>query len=247
MPQPADVPEKIERYLSTMPCENVHIEVGFFGGSFTGIPQEDQKKFLDRVRPFLEEGRVHGLRLSTRPDLIDREIVAFLAECGVTCIELGVQSMSPFVLEVSKRGHTPCDTEKASSLILEAGIELGHQMMIGLPSSTLDDEIFTAKKIKEFGAKQVRIYPVIVIKGTELADMWVKNRYRPLGLKEAIERAARLIMYFEKHNIKVIRCGLHPSEGLVSGDEYLAGPFHPAFGQKARDRAKEIAAEPWKK
>ncbi|MFC1570231.1 elongator complex protein 3 [Candidatus Omnitrophota bacterium] len=239
-PPPESVPEKIEKYLSTMPKEGAHIEVGFFGGSFTGLPVEMQQNYLDAVRSFLKDGRVQGIRLSTRPDLVDEETVSFLKEKGVTCIELGVQSMDDEVLSASKRGHTAEDTEKASRIILAAGIELGHQMMLGLPLSTLETELFTAKRMKELGATQIRIYPALVIKGTRLAELWEKDEYEPLSLEEAAERAAQLIKYFESNNMKVIRCGLHPSEGLVSGEEYLAGPFHPAFGQMARERIKNI-------
>jgi histone acetyltransferase (RNA polymerase elongator complex component) len=77
------------------------------------------------------------------------------------------------------------------------------------------------------------------MKGTELARLWREKKYFPLEEEEAVVRAAKLISYFSKHNVKVIRCGLHPSEGLLTGEEYLAGPFHPAFGQKARKKALE--------
>ncbi|MGB2600378.1 MAG: radical SAM protein, partial [Candidatus Omnitrophota bacterium] len=113
-----------------------------------------------------------------------------------------------------------------------------HQMMVALPGSGPKEELYTARRIKELGASQVRIYPVLVIKGTELAQMWQRGEYVPLEEDEAVSRAASLISYFEANGIKVIRCGLHPSEGLLSGEEYLAGPFHTAFGQKARERAK---------
>ncbi len=240
MPGPGDVPGKIEKYLATMPSSGARIEVGFFGGSFTGLSFEAQGKFLRQVGPFLEKGCVHGVRISTRPDLVDKEKVSFLKEHRVTCVELGVQSMSEEVLTHAGRGHSGGDTERASKIILEHGLELGHQMMLGLPLSGFEEELYTAKRIKALGATQVRIYPVIVIKGTELADMWLKGCYYPLGEEEAVDRAARLILFFESNGVKVIRCGLHPSEGLLSGEEYLAGPFHPAFGQKARERASCI-------
>ena len=236
VPGPEDVAPKVEKYLSTMPGSGARIEVGFFGGSFTGLSLGLQKEFLDRVKPFVEERRVHGVRLSTRPDLVDEDTASFLRSNGVTCVELGVQSMCDEVLSASKRGHTAEDTERASRIILRHGMELGHQMMLGLPGSGLEQELYTARKIKELGASQVRIYPVLVIKGTELAEIWERGEYVPLEEEEALDRAAELIAYFGANSIKVIRCGLHPSEGLLSGEEYLAGPFHPAFGQKARER-----------
>jgi histone acetyltransferase (RNA polymerase elongator complex component) len=242
-PRAEDVPEKIEKYLSTMPGTGAHIEIGFFGGSFTGLSLEAQEKFLKPVKTFLDKGRVQGIRLSTRPDLIDEKTVLFLKKQGVSCIELGVQSMSDKVLSASKRGHTAKDTEQASRVILAEGLMLGHQMMLGLPSSGPDEELYTAERISELGAGQVRIYPVVVIRGTELADLWLGGKYVPLEEEEAVKRAARLILFFESKGVKVIRCGLHPSEGLISGEECLAGPFHPAFGQKARICAGKIKAK----
>lgn len=240
LPDPISVPEKIEKYLATMPSDGAHVEVGFFGGSFTGLTTETQEKYLSPVRPFVEEGRIEGIRLSTRPDMIDEEKVSFLLDHKVTCVELGVQSMSDKVLLAAQRGHTAEDTVRASKIIVANGIGLGHQMMVGLPTSTFSDELYTAECAKKLGASQIRIYPVLVIKGTTLADMWEEGKYSHLSEEEAVDRSAKLIKYFEANNIKVIRCGLHPSEGLTSGEEYLAGPFNPRFGQIARARAKKM-------
>jgi len=237
-PSPGEVAPKIEKYLSTMPSSGARVEAGFFGGSFTGLALEEQERYLAPVRRFLDGGRVHGIRLSTRPDLIDDEILSFLKGMGVSCVELGVQSMSEEVLAASKRGHSAEDVEKASALILGQGMELGHQMMLGLPLSGYEEELHTAESIVRLGASQVRIYPVIVMKGTELAEAWKRGDYAPLDLDEAVERSARLIVFFNANGVKVIRCGLHPSEGLLTGEEYLAGPFHPAFGHLARQRAR---------
>ena len=237
--KPSEVSGKIKTYLSTMPSRKKHVEVGFFGGTFTGLPLDSQEKYLKPVRTFIEKGDIQGIRLSTRPDFIDEEKVSFLKKHGVTCIELGVQSMSDKVLEAAKRGHTARDVESASKIILKEGMLLVHQIMVGLPQSGLEEELHTAKRAKELGAKQVRIYPVIVMKGTQLARLWQDKKYFPLKEEEAVERSAKLISYFNENDIKVIRCGLHPSEGLLTGEEYLAGPFHPAFGQKAREKATE--------
>ncbi|MBD3378846.1 MAG: radical SAM protein [Candidatus Omnitrophica bacterium] len=238
-PSPEDVPVKIEKYLATMSRE-AHIEAGFFGGSFTGLSMEKMKSFFDPVKKYISSGRIKGIRLSTRPDLVDARTVSFLADNGVVCVELGVQSMSDRVLLKARRGHTASDTEKASRLILDKGMVLGHQMMVGLPGSSFDDELYTAERIKKAGAMQARIYPVVVVKGTELARMYGRGEYEPLSMEEAVERSAELICYFEKNGIKVIRCGLHPSEGLTSGEDLLAGPFHVSFGHFARQRSMAI-------
>ncbi|MFH1855910.1 MAG: radical SAM protein [Candidatus Omnitrophota bacterium] len=229
---PEDIAPTIREYLKTIPRQNARVEIGFFGGSFTGLDGELQKEYLEKTRPFIKQKKIHGVRLSTRPDYINQPSLDMLKKYWVTCIELGVQSASNRVLKKIKRGHSLNDIQKASKLILSNNISLGHQIMTGLPGSTLKDELNTAKLSIDMGAGEVRIYPVLVIKGTELAEMWKKGLYKPLSESTAIRRCALLIELFERNHVKVIRCGLHPSEGLLSGKEILDGPFHPAFRQK---------------
>ncbi len=240
---PEEDADTIERYLSTIPSNGVNIEVGFFGGTFTGLAAEAQEGFLRAAYPFIAEGRVRGIRLSTRPDFIDKGGLELLRRYGVVCVELGVQSMSDRVLSVSRRGYTALDVERASRMILKEGFMLGHQIMVGLPSSRPEHEYYTARRARELGASQIRIYPLIVIKGTELAEWWTAKRYEPLKEEDAVERCMRLILYFEAHNVKVIRCGLHPSEGLLNGSDYLAGPFHPSLRQKVESRIFAVMLE----
>ncbi|MEE8359500.1 MAG: radical SAM protein [Candidatus Omnitrophota bacterium] len=229
---PSGVAPKIRSYLKTIPKRDVFVETAFFGGSFTGLKRDLQRSYLEKVRPFIKKGQIQGIRISTRPDFIDADILAMLKKFGVERIELGVQSISDKVLKRSGRGHTAYDVERASRLILEKGFRLGHQLMVGLPGSTFKDELLSAKRSIMLGAGEVRIYPLVVIKGTPLAKMWSKGLYIPLSEGEAIKRCAALISLFEKEKVRVIRCGLHPSKGLLSGKEYCAGPFHPAFRQK---------------
>ncbi|NQT22460.1 MAG: radical SAM protein [Candidatus Omnitrophica bacterium] len=230
---PKDIAPRIRRYLKTIPRDRTkHIEVGFFGGSFTAIPTQRQEDFLNEVRPFVQKGKIDGIRLSTRPDFISKAILSMLKKCKVSTIELGVQSMSDRILKKAKRGHDVKSIRTASSMILKYHFKLGHQIMVGLPGSTDKDEMDTAKMSVRYGASEVRIYPVLVIRDTELAAMFKEGTYMPLDENEAIARCAKLITYFDKKGIKVIRCGLHPSESLLSGRDMLAGPFHPAFRQK---------------
>jgi histone acetyltransferase (RNA polymerase elongator complex component) len=228
---PGSIAGTIRDYLKTIPADS-HTEVAFFGGSFTGIDIGRQVSYLERVRPFLEDGSIKGIRLSTRPDYINDEILKMLKKHGVKTIELGVQSISDRVLSAAKRGHTSRDIKRASGLIKERGFALVHQIMVGLPESTLVDELKTAGNAASLGAAEARIYPVIVIEGTGLASAWRSGLYKPLSENEAVSRSAELILLLEKKGVRVIRCGLHPSEGLLSGRDILAGPFHEAFRQK---------------
>ena len=229
IPLPEEIDKIIIDHLNTIPENDSEIEVAFFGGNFTGLQFSEQEGFLKLVQPYIKTGRISGIRLSTRPDYINEEVLKLLKRYNVKTIELGAQSMDDGVLKLSKRGHTVRDTETASAMILKAGFSLGLQMMIGLPGDTLGKSVFTAEKFIELGADNTRIYPALVIKDTKMEKMYEEGKYQPLTLKEAVRWSKKLLLIFEKANVKVIRVGLHPSEGLLSGEELVAGPFHPSF------------------
>lgn len=226
---PEDVTRIIKEYLSTIPEEGSSIEAAFFGGSFTGIPIEEQSALMERVRPYLDSGRISGIRLSTRPDYINDEILQNLKRHGVTTIELGVQSMSDEVLRASNRGHTAEQVVKAAELIHSYGFSLGLQMMTGLPGDTDELSVYTANRIAELKPDCVRIYPTLTIRDTCLEVMYRNGRYRPQTLEEAVELCKRLLLIFENNGINVIRIGLQPTDEINSDASVVAGPFHSAF------------------
>ena len=232
IPKEAEIIFQIETYLEGFPAGG-HIEIGFFGGSFTGVPVDDQKHFLEIAQPYLKSGRIHGIRVSTRPDYISESRLDLLQAYGVTTIELGAQSLDEDVLLKSKRGHSIADVEKAASLIRFYGFTLGLQMMTGLPGDTLQKTLMTAHRIVELGADNTRIYPALVIKNTELEELYRAGQYVPLSIEEAVFRVKQIIPIFEAADITILRIGLHPSEGLLNGDDLVAGPFHPSFRELA--------------
>ncbi len=229
VPKPKEINRIIDEYLSTVFTYGTDVEVAFFGGSFTGLDLKDQEKYLKQVQPYIANGRISGIRVSTRPDYINSEILALLKAYHVRTLELGAQSMDDNVLKLSKRGHTAEDTVNASSLISEAGFSLGLQMMIGLPGDTLEKSVFTANEIIRLGADNTRIYPALVIRETKLEELYYQKKYMPLTLDEAVHWTQKLLKIFNAGNVTVLRIGLHPSEGLLSGKDLVAGPFHPSF------------------
>jgi histone acetyltransferase (RNA polymerase elongator complex component) len=229
IPTEIEIFKSIEDHLATIPTENSEVELAYFGGNFTGIDKSEQIRLLKLVKPYLENNRISGIRLSTRPDYINAEILEILKGFGVRTIEIGAQSLDDKVLRLSKRGHTAKDTEHAAKMVLEAGFSLGLQMMIGLPGDTLESTIFTANRIVALGADNTRIYPTLVIRDTVMEKMYLEGKFKPLSLEEAVKWSKDLLLIFEKANIKVIKLGLHPSEGLLSGEELIAGPFHLSF------------------
>ena len=225
----------IEQSLKTAP-EGAFVEIAFFGGSFTGIDRGLMISLLSIAKRYIDLGLVHSVRCSTRPDYIDAEILGILKEYGVKVVELGLQSHSERVLDICKRGHTAEDEERACRMILEAGLIPGGQMMIGLPSSSVEDEIETARFIVSSGCKEARIYPTVVFKGTELCRMSREGQYRAPELSDAVERSARAFEILLEGGVRILRVGLCDSENLHSEQTYEAGPNHPAMGELVENR-----------
>jgi histone acetyltransferase (RNA polymerase elongator complex component) len=229
IPTPEEINKIIDVRLLTIPKEGTEIEVAFFGGNFTGLNLSEQETFLRNVQPYIDAGQISGIRVSTRPDYINQDVLKLLKKYNVKTIELGAQSMDNDVLKQVGRGHTSEDTALAAKMIKAEGFSLGLQMMIGLPGDTLQKSIYTAKKIIDLKADNTRIYPTLVISGTKLEELFNSGGYKPLSLEEAVTWSKELLKIFEEANVSVIRIGLHPSEGLIKGDEMVAGPFHPSF------------------
>jgi len=228
IPDADEVASIIDTHLSTISAEN-HVEIGFFGGNFTGVERAKQKELLAAAGKYIRDGRIKSIRISTRPDYIDDEVLCFLKEHFVSVIELGAQSFDDNVLRLSGRGHQAQHTLTATKSIKEHGFQLGLQMMVGLPGDTIDQSILTARKIVQLNADNTRIYPVIVIKDTPLEKLFTEHKYRALSIDEAVLWVKEVYKIFEEAGIDILRVGLHPSEGLINKDVYVAGPFHVSF------------------
>ena len=227
--------EIIENYLKSIDKENAQIEIAFFGGSFTAIEEERQEELLQVASEFVKSGQVESIRVSTRPDAIDKKILKRLKKYKVKTIELGVQSSNNYILKRINRGHTFEDVKRAAKLIRWNGFRLGVQMMVGLPESTTIDEINTAKELIKLKPKMVRIYPVLVIKNTPLEKELEKGTYKPLTVVQAVEVCKEIVRLFHDKNIDIIRIGLQPTDEISEPgsekSEVVAGPYHPAFRQ----------------
>ncbi|MDP4152948.1 MAG: radical SAM protein [Bacillota bacterium] len=211
-------------------------EIAYFGGSFTCMSRDLMRYYLEIAADLIARYGLRGVRISTRPDGINEDILYYLKKYNVTTIELGAQSMNNGVLKTSSRGHTAEDTERASELIQDYGINLVLQMMAGMPGDTPDGTLETAKAIAELHPGAVRIYPLLVIKGTELEKQYEHGTYTPLSLEEAVSLSMTLVRYFKDRHIPIIKLGLHSEQELENGRSLAAGPYHPAFRELVEGR-----------
>jgi histone acetyltransferase (RNA polymerase elongator complex component) len=227
MPSRADVQRACETAVLTKRADVAHSEIAFFGGSFTAIPGDIMVSLLDAASVYVKGGHFKGIRISTRPDAVDDEMLRLLKSYAVTAIELGAQSMDDRVLAANHRGHTAGDVEKASAAIHAAGIELGLQMMTGLYQSSQQADYETAKRLAALHPATMRIYPTLVMEHTTLAVLYRAGKYVPPTLEGTVRLCAELLGFFEQNRIRVIRLGLHAGSEMQS--RLLAGPWHPAL------------------
>jgi histone acetyltransferase (RNA polymerase elongator complex component) len=210
------------------------VQVAFFGGSFTCLTKSEQVAMLSAVQPYIAAGKVDTIRLSTRPDCIDPGVCALLKEYSVGVVELGAQSLSDAVLQKSLRGHTADATRNAFRLLKATGIQVGLQLMPGLPGETSASFLRGIDEVIALQPSFVRLYPALVVKESGLEKLYHASRYRPLSLKKAIALTARCYQKLTEAGIGVVRMGLQPSALLEQN--VVAGPYHPAFGELVQSR-----------
>lgn len=220
----------IEEHLNTLP-QGAYIEIGFFGGSFTGIDEDLQIAYLETANKYIRGNKINSIRISTRPDYIDEHKLDYLKKYNVKLIELGVQSMHDDVLKTARRDHTVQDIINSAKFIKQKGLKLGVQVMAGLPGSNRQKDIASAELSACLLPDTARIYPTLVIKDTYLEMLYNSGEYSPLPLEEAVDICAAMLNVYRLYNINVIRIGLQPTDEINEKAEVIAGPFHPSFRQ----------------
>ncbi len=226
---PSGVKNEIEAALATLGEREA--EIAFFGGSFTGIDRGLMIYLLDLAEEYVKLGRVTGIRLSTRPDYIDNEMIKILGKYTVAAVELGIQSTDDKVLAAGRRGHTAEQSKNAVLALCDAGFSVVGQMMVGLPEASIESELETARDIAKWGCSAARVYPTVVFRDTALCALAESGAYTPLTDDIAAIRTAEVLDIFDRADIPVIRVGLCATENLASEKEVYGGANHPAVGE----------------
>lgn len=229
LPEPSRIHRIIEDYLAFKGRRRV-VELAFFGGNFLGIPKKHIIRLLDATKPYIASGKIDGIRFSTRPDTVSDKTLELIRPYRISVVEIGVQSMTDAALLESNRGHTSQDTADALKLLQDNGFTTGVQLMPGLPGETEETLIKSTRAIAKLAPDVARIYPLLVLAKSPLADMFNKGVYQPLSLQTAIRHAKQMVAILTAAGINVIRVGLQASDLMSNDKAVLAGPWHPAFG-----------------
>ncbi len=202
-------------------------EIAFFGGTFTAFSIAWQEEQFSKLKPFIND--LTKIRYSTRPDCLDQEDIDLGKKYGLQTIELGIQDFTDEVLLKTRRGYDSNTAIEACKLVSDNSLDLGIQIMPGLPAyseTTLKETITQVIRLKP---KYVRIYPTVVLKNTKLETLYNNGDYSPLSLEDAIKICAETSQEFEKQDIKVIKVGVQVDSHFK--ENIIAGPYHPAFGE----------------
>ena len=206
------------------------VELAFFGGNFLGLEKSRIRALLKTVQPWIRRGQIHSIRCSTRPDTVTPQVLDFTRPFGLETVELGVQSMNDHVLAQARRGHTSSDTRKALALLKTHGFGTGAQVMVGLPGDSDVGAVRTAEELAELKPDLVRIYPLLVLHGSKLAQWYKTGQYVPLSLDQAIDQTKKMVSIFKTAEISIARIGLQATQMMDDTGQMIAGPWHPAFG-----------------
>jgi histone acetyltransferase (RNA polymerase elongator complex component) len=241
-----DIRNLIEQAVQSKHFANQKLrEIAFYGGTFTSLPAVSMNKMLDVVKPFLEEGIIQSIRVSTRPDALDEDKLDILESYGVATVELGIQSMDDEVLLLSNRGHTSRETVDAFRVLRSRGFNVGAQLMPGLPGDSQELFLETIDKVIALKPDMARLYPTLVIRGTKLAQRYNQGNYTPMELDDTVNLCKEACIRLENAGIPVIRIGLMSSPSLLRRGEILAGPWHPSLGFLVRSAIHLAKVKPY--
>ncbi len=188
------------------------VELIIQGGTFPAAPVQYQRHFvkrcldslngyesetLDDAKLAAETARTRnvGLTIETKPDWAKRSHIDTMLELGATRVEIGVQAIDDEVYNLVNRGHTVDDVVESFGIAKDAGFKLVAHMMPGLPGMTPEKDLESFRKLleePEFKPDMLKIYPCLVVKGTEIYDWWAKGEYQPYDDEQAVELIARI-------------------------------------------------------
>jgi len=213
------------------------IELIVMGGTFLAYPKDYQYQFIKecfdalngKVSANLEEAkrlnetahhRCVGLCIETRPDWCRQEEIERMLEFGTTRVELGVQTLDDEIYRLVRRGHKVEDVVKATKLLREHGFKVHYHWMPGLPGSTPEKDLELSKRLfsdESFRPDGLKLYPTMVVEGTELERWYRDNRYQPYDVSTMVNLVVEIKSIVPKY-VRISRVLRDiPSKFIVAG------------------------------
>ncbi len=214
-----EIQSQIKRYLQ---ISSEWEQIAFYGGSFTCLDKEKRYAFYKLAKDF----KIESVRFSTRPDCIEISMLDEFKFNNVDTVELGIQTLDNKALSMNARTYKKNDVIDVIDM-LKGHVEIVAQLMPGIYGETFDTFTNGTNMLKKTEISAVRLYPCIVLRNTQLANLYLNKVYKPLELWEAIMQTGFAYVNFEYENIRVIRMGL-PID--VDDEDIISGPIHNAFG-----------------
>ncbi len=206
-----------------------------FIGSITGLTKEKIIKLLEDTNHDISNKRFNAIKLSIAPNAVNKGLLAILKKYNVSTIELEVQSTNDYILNRCGYKYKREEIKNAAKLIKRKRYNLSFQVGIGLPDSTKFDELNTARELAKLRPNRIRIYPMIVMKNTQLEKEFQNGRYEPLTVNQAVERCKEVVYEFNRRHIKQISIVKQNELNRSKETEIIAGPYHEEFGQLVTD------------
>jgi len=230
------------RTLADMGHSEDKVELIVMGGTFLAYPRDYQYQFVkgcyDALNGFLSanleeakkvnenaEHRCVGLCIETRPDFCGEEEIRCMLNFGTNRVELGVQTLDDEVHRLTKRGHGVAEVVSATRLLRDYGFKVYYHWMPGLPGSTPEHDLELSQHLFEdacFRPDGLKLYPTLVVRGSELESWYLDDRYRPYDDDRMIDLLVAIKALIPKY-VRIPRLMRDiPSKFIVGGSKDLA-------------------------
>ena len=209
---PARQVETRLRTLAAMGHARNKVELIVMGGTFLSYPRDYQYQFikacydalngtcsgdLQQAQSTNEKAghRCVGLCIETRPDFCGEDEIGSMLDFGATRVEMGVQTLDDDIHRLTRRGHGVAAVAAATRLLRDRGFKVYYHWMPGLPGSTPEHDLKLSRQLFEderFRPDGLKLYPTLVVKGSELERWHQDGRYKPYRDEEMIDLLAAI-------------------------------------------------------
>lgn len=214
------IQEQLEKYVPKLRDKYPNAGILAYLQPYTNThaPLEHLREIID---PIIKHKEIAGLAIGTRPDCLEDDKVAYLAELNhkkPIIVEIGLQTANDLTLAGINRRHTLAEFEDAVKRCQAAGLTVTTHVIVGLPGEKMEDFKRTAQVVHDMKLAAVKIHPLHIVVGTALAQDYINKEFKLLTFEEYCEAVAEMIKIIGT-DIAIERfSGESPSEMLIAPD-----------------------------